>query len=234
MRERIKETVPEIRRRAEKDKRFLDWEPEQEEARVSGVRPETKRSETAVPPAGNRGLRFDEWAEENQRSRKSVSAAPLPKRAAVPSLAAGPAGNEAEDRPVSTHRSGRFGGQEDRPASGSIAGTAGEPGGTGWTGRLRPGWSVDDLLPRETVEAARIPESYRSILQEPDYRDNSRYVPTGNGKKGMTWQEALLGQWLDAGYDDPVYEYINGNTDAINKLFCQREHTVGDGQPVSD
>ena len=44
-------------------------------------------------------------------------------------------------------------------------------------------------------------------------------MPTGSGKKGMTWQEALLGQWLNTGYDDPVYEVVNGNTDAINKRF---------------
>ena len=41
----------------------------------------------------------------------------------------------------------------------------------------------------------------------------------------MTWQEALLGQWLETGYDDPVYEYINGNTDAINKQFSNESVT---------
>ncbi len=41
----------------------------------------------------------------------------------------------------------------------------------------------------------------------------------------MTWQEALLGQWLETGYDDPVYEYINGNTDAVNKQFSNESVT---------
>ena len=64
-----------------------------------------------------------------------------------------------------------------------------------------------------------LPEAYREIPEKADYGEYSRYAPTGTGKKGMTWQEALLGQWLDTGYDDPVYEYINGNTDAINKVY---------------
>ena len=35
-----------------------------------------------------------------------------------------------------------------------------------------------------------------------------------------------MGQWRDTGYDDPVYEYVNGNQDAILKQFT-KESTSG-------
>ena len=56
---------------------------------------------------------------------------------------------------------------------------------------------------------------YSSLPYRNDFESKSQYVSTANGKS-PDWRDALLGRYEaeDSGYDDPVYEYVNGNADA--------------------
>lgn len=74
------------------------------------------------------------------------------------------------------------------------------------------------------AEADALPEAYRSIPLRADYRERSVYTPTGTGQGAYNH---LLQMWTDTGYADPVYEYVNGNTDAITKTFSN-ESVRGD------
>ena len=70
------------------------------------------------------------------------------------------------------------------------------------------------------------PEKYRDIPERADFSEKSGYVPTGAGNTRFGLLDAIMGQWRDTGYDDPVYEYVNGNQDAILKQFT-KESTSG-------
>ena len=73
---------------------------------------------------------------------------------------------------------------------------------------------------------ALLPEKYRDIPERADFSEKSGYVPTGAGNTRFGLLDAIMGQWRDTGYDDPIYEYVNGNQDAILKQFT-KESTSG-------
>lgn len=177
MRAGMKETVPGKKKRPGQDKNIQDWK--EENIQRPQVKSNTQPAKRTSSSAGNTGFRFEEWPDEQESSGKRVvSQTPAP-----PLPSTWEPEYSAKDRLGSTHQSGKFGSQSEQPAVGGISGASEEPGKTGWTGRQRPGWSTDDLFPRETVEAAKLPEAYRGIPEAGDYRDNSRYVPTGNEKR---------------------------------------------------
>ena len=74
---------------------------------------------------------------------------------------------------------------------------------------------------------SELPEAYRWIPEEADYGEYSRYIPTGTGKGTVVTLPNGYRQWLDTGYDDTVYEYVNGNTDAISKQYTNESVTGG-------
>ncbi len=111
------------------------------------------------------------------------------------------AANSVGDSGVSTHSSGSFGKEETSGSTHSSGSFAAKP--------LEP--LSDKLL---------------DILSRPDYLEKSRYVPTRTGRSGYAFREVQLGDYSNTGYDDPTYEYVNGNTDAINGVFL-RESTDG-------
>lgn len=152
----MKETVPGKKKRSGQDKSIQDWK--EENIQRPQVKSNTQTAKRTSSSAGNTGFRFEEWPDEQESSGKRVvSQTPAP-----PLPSTWEPEYKAKDRLGSTHQSGKFGSQSEQPAVGGISGASEEPGKTGWTGRQRPGWSTDDLFPRETVEAAMLPETYRS------------------------------------------------------------------------
>ena len=88
----------------------------------------------------------------------------------------------------------------------------------------------------ETVEREQNPVSrYRDYLNAPDFEQNSQYVPTQNGEQKINYLRTLLSgiagntgvAYDNTGYDDLLYEWINGNEEAGALLRNQDVQTYG-------
>jgi hypothetical protein len=56
-------------------------------------------------------------------------------------------------------------------------------------------------------------KDYEALRDASDFAENSQYKSTANGQK-RSWLDIMLDNYDVSGYDDTLYEYINGNKDA--------------------
>lgn len=54
-------------------------------------------------------------------------------------------------------------------------------------------------------------EDYKALMQRPDFAEKSAYIPTGDGKP---IRDNATGRWVDTGFRDIAYDYINKNPKA--------------------
>lgn len=64
---------------------------------------------------------------------------------------------------------------------------------------------------------------YMDMLEDPEFKENSKYKSTQNGNGSLSYisgyaEGSLVPYYYDLGFDDPLYDYINKNPEAINRV----------------